>query len=313
MTRGKKITLKTNAPKTLENAIEEYENFGLIMKLSPQTLKHRRGCLKIYLEIMGRETMCKEIELKDLDKYFIYLNEKYDNVTTIRTNIQVVKTFTNFCIDRGYMKSFRVPMPKAVEPIKQTYSDEDLKKLLKKPTRNSFNQWKSWAICNFLLGTGCRVRTAINIKVKDLDFDNQLIIFTHTKNKKQQIVPMSTKLKEVLKEYLALWNHKEDDYLFPNFQGEQMTADAFKRNVQRYNNSRGVLITSSHAYRHSFAKRWILSGGDIFRLQKILGHSSMDMVRKYVNMYNADLQNGFDRFNPLDNINNKTSIKLNRY
>lgn len=43
MTKGKKITLKTSAAKTLENTIEEYENFGLIMKLSPSTLKHRRG------------------------------------------------------------------------------------------------------------------------------------------------------------------------------------------------------------------------------------------------------------------------------
>lgn len=55
-----------------------------------------------------------------------------------------------------------------------------------------------------------------------------------------------------------------------------------------------------------------ISGGDIFRLQKILGHSTMDMVRKYINMYSADLQTGLDRSNLLDNINNKISIKLKR-
>ena len=313
VTREKrKITLKTDLPRTLKQVVDEYQNFGKIMKLSQQTLKHRDNCLKLYLHVMGEDTMCKQITAKELDKYFLLLNEKYDNVTTIRTNIQVIKSFMNFCSSRGYSKTLNIPMPKAVEAIKETYSDEDLRKLLKKPDRNSFNQWKSWAICNFLIGTGCRVRTAINIKIKDLDFDNQLITFTQTKNKRQQIVPMSSKLSEVLKEYLSVWNYTEEDYLFPNFQGEQMTADAFKRNVQRYNNSRGVVITSSHAYRHSFAKRWILNGGDIFRLQKILGHSTMDMVRKYVNMYSADLQNGFDRFNPLDNIDDKTSIKFKK-
>lgn len=306
----RKINLKTEEKKVLKKVIEEYQNYGQIMKLSPMTLKHRDYCLKQYLEAMGEDTLCKDINVSSIEGYLVLLNQKYDNVTTIRTNIQVIKAFTNFCIQRGYTKGFKIPMPKAVETIKETYSDEDLKKLLKKPSRNSFNQWKSWAICNFLLGTGCRVRTAINIRIKDLDFDNQFIIFTQTKNKKQQIIPMSTKLYQVLTEYLLLWNHADDDYLFPNYQGEQMTVDAFKRNVQRYNNSRGVTITSSHAYRHTFAKRWILNGGDIFRLQKILGHSTMDMVRKYVNMYSADLQNGFDKFNPLDNISENSRIIL---
>lgn len=308
----RKITLKADGEKTLEQVIEEFQNFGRIMKLSPMSLKHRENCLKKYVEVMGEDTLCKDINVKLIDKYLILLNQQYDNVTTIRTNIQVIKTFTNFCIQRGYTKTMKIPMPKPVEVIKETYSDDDLRRLLKKPSRNSFNQWKSWAICNFLLGTGCRVRTAINIQIKDLDFENQLITFTQTKNKKQQIVPMSSKLNEVLTEYLSLWNYTSDDYLFPNFQGEQMTADAFKRNVQRYNNSRGVYITSSHAYRHTYAKRWILNGGDIFRLQKLLGHSTMDMVRKYVNMYSADLQNGYDRFSPLDNISNKKTIKINK-
>lgn len=42
--------------------------------------------------------MCKEIELKDLDKYFIYLNEKYDNVITIGTNTQLVKHLPIFAL-----------------------------------------------------------------------------------------------------------------------------------------------------------------------------------------------------------------------
>jgi integrase/recombinase XerD len=65
---------------------------------------------------------------------------------------------------------------------------------------------------------------------------------------------------------------------------------------------------------HTFAKLWILNGGDIFRLQKILGHSSLDIVKEYVNMFSTDLQINFDEFNPLENIKvnqKKTSIKMN--
>ena len=55
-------------------------------------------------------------------------------------------------------------------------------------------------------------------------------------------------------------------------------------------------------YRHTFAKNWILNGGDIFRLQKILGHSTMDMVKNYVEMFDDDLKRDFETFNPLDNM-----------
>lgn len=305
----RKIGLKGKDIKSLSDCIAEYINYGKVCKLSKYTTKHRQYVLDNFMGIIG-DMECKNVTQAKLDDYMAYLNNKYEKVTTIRTHLSVIKTFVNFCIQREHMKNVFVTMPKQTETIKPTYSETDLKKLLKKPTHNSFNQWKSWCISNFLVGTGCRVRTAINIKIKDLDFDNQLIIFRETKNKKQQVIPMGTTLKGVLMEYLLKWDYTEEDFLFPSWIGEQMTADSFKRNVQRYNNSRSVSITSSHCYRHTFAKNWILNGGDIFRLQKILGHSNMDMVRNYVNMYSTDLSNGFDSFNPLDNIKtNKINMK----
>jgi integrase/recombinase XerD len=73
--------------------------------------------------------------------------------------------------------------------------------------------------------------------------------------------------------------------------------------IRNYNLSRGVKKTSVHSFRHTFAKKWILNGGDAFRLQKILGHSSMKMVREYVNMYDEDLKKDFNTFNPLEEFN----------
>ena len=72
--------------------------------------------------------------------------------------------------------------------------------------------------------------------------------------------------------------------------------------MYRYHKKRGVEKTSAHAYRHTFAKLWILNGGDIFRLQKILGHSSIEMVRNYVEMFSEDLKKDFAVYNPLDNF-----------
>jgi len=90
-----------------------------------------------------------------------------------------------------------------------------------------------------------------------------------------------------------------------------MTTDMLQKEIARYNRKRGVEKTSLHMFRHTFAKKWILNGGDIFRLQKLLGHSSLEMVRKYVNMFADDLRKDFDSFNPPDNYLGNTN-KENR-
>lgn len=81
--------------------------------------------------------------------------------------------------------------------------------------------------------------------------------------------------------------------------------------IRRYNLSREVKKTYIHLFRHTFAIKWILRGGDPFRLQKILGHSSMRMVRIYVNMFSNDLKENFDNFNPLEQFSKKNKpIKI---
>jgi hypothetical protein len=67
----------------------------------------------------------------------------------------------------------------------------------------------------------------------------------------------------------------------------------------------GVRV-SFHAFRHTFAKGWIPKGGDVFTLQRILGHTSMEMVLRYVNMTNTDLCRQHSRFNPGEDVSEQS-------
>ena len=190
-----------------------------------------------------------------------------------------------------------------------------LKRLLKKPNVKecTFTEYKTWVFENYLLGTGNRISTALNIRIKDIHFSDGVIILRKTKNRKQQIIPMSKTLEGVLMEYLLYRDGSEEDYLFCNEYGEQGDRRSYQQAVYRYNIKRNVNKTSCHLFRHTFAKNWILNGGDIFRLQKLLGHSSMDIVKNYVNMFSDDLQIGFDEFNPLDNLcSSGTKIRMEK-
>ena len=81
-----------------------------------------------------------------------------------------------------------------------------------------------------------------------------------------------------------------------------MSADAIYRVVRRVGqraNIRGVRC-SPHTFRHTFAKNYLLNGGDVFSLQKILGPSSLEVVRLYVNLATADVHSQHRKHSPVD-------------
>ena len=168
---------------------------------------------------------------------------------------------------------------------------------------------------NYLVGTGNRLGTVRNLKIGDIDFDSMHIVLTKLKGRRQYIIPLSTTLAEVLREYLQYRKGEPEDYLFCTEYGGQFSISGMQGAIKRYNLSRGVTKTSMHLFRHYFAKKYILSGGDPFRLQRLLAHRTLEMTKHYVNLYSDELASGFDEFNPLDQLSKnekRTSIKMKK-
>lgn len=281
--------------------------------LSPDTISHYEIGFRYFAEFFDVSRPCSEIMP---DTYYGYIEHlqttRNANSITMNTYLGALRTILYFFMEEGYMEKFPIKLLKKEKKIKETYTDDELNLILKKPNIKTctFAQYRNWVMANYFLGTGNRLRTALNIKVEHLDFQNNLIFMGTTKNGKQQLIPMSKVLAEVLQEYLIYRNGKGEDYLFCDSHGRQLTRDGTNTIIRKFHHSCGVQRTSIHAYRHTFAKKWILNGGDIFRLQKILGHSSIDMVRNYVEMFSDDLQKDFDEFNPLDNFQKDKRGKL---
>ena len=164
---------------------------------------------------------------------------------------------------------------------------------------------------NYFVATGNRLSTAVNVKIKDLDFDNNLIKLNVLKNRRQQLIPMSSGLKKVLQTYLSLWDYSDVEYLFPEYEGGQFSTQGAYCSLKQYNIERGVTKTSVHLYRHTYAKNYIVAGGDCTYLQRLLGHSTLAMTNHYINLYATDLQKNYDKFNPLDNIRACESFSVN--
>ena len=310
-----KISMVSKDEERLAAAIEQFLRKCRVKNLAEQTIISYQEKLKKFVKFLGADYPIEEITEETIDEFILRLRQESLKDTSINTYLRAARSLLYFLMDGGKMKKFKIKLIKTDEVIKETYSEEELRRLLKKPNlrKTNFNEYRVWVLENYLLATGNRIGTALDIKIKDIDFDNGLITLRKTKSRKQQIIPMANSLAAVLQEYLSIrGGSAEEDYLFCNNWGGKADKRTFQQCVANYNIKRGVSKTSCHLFRHTFAKMWILNGGDAFRLQKMLGHSSLEITRRYVQMFSDDLKIDFNNFNPLEKLElNKNKIRTN--
>lgn len=307
----KKIEMSKKSNITINEAFELFIRKCKVKNLTDLSISSYEKKIIHFYEFLDKNLPITVVNSDTVDNYILWLRENTEaNDITINSYLRTIRAFLYYCMECNYIPAFKISLIKAEKKIKETYTDEELIRLLQKPDTDTctFSCYKTWVFENYLLATGNRISTALDVCIEDIDFQNHVITLKKTKNRKQQIIPLSHTLSDILQEYLQFRGGNPSDYLFCNEYGEKATERTYQQLVRRYNIKRNVNKTSCHLFRHTFAKQWILAGGDIFRLQKILGHSDLTVTKEYVNMFGQDLQLDFERFNPLDNMKGRKAF-----
>lgn len=315
--KTKRVVKRNRQPENISIA-DSWNEFIVEKKVSnlvPESIASYEKChkrLTKYFDSVNVVNSC-EITEEVINQWILSMkDDKSIKATTINHYIATSRTFINWLIEKNYCEEFPVKLLKIQEETIITFTDDELTTLLEKPkNEDNFVENRMYCIVNWILATGMRSSSLLDVKLENIDFDYKNIILTHTKNKKTQTIPLSKALEVVVKDYIKNWRYdcEPTDYLFCGISGEKLSRNGLKMSFSRYCKSRGVKKTSIHKLRHNFAKLSILFGMDIFRLQKMLSHSQLDMVKKYVNMFSSDLHKDFEKFNPLDNLKKGMSRK----
>jgi integrase/recombinase XerD len=310
---------RSTANVTINSAFEQFIRVKSNMNLSEASIRYYNDAIRYFTDFFCDKKYCCDITLDVVEDYIAY--QKSKNITSVSVNsyLRGLRAILYFFMEREYMPKFKIKLIRQEKKVKNVYTDVELKLLLAKPNikKCEFSEYRSWVVSNYLLATGNRLGTICELKISDIDFQNHEILLKKLKNRRQYVIPLSAQLEKILHEYLLYRKGESDDYLFCNRYGDKLKKATLVTAMKRYNRSRGVEKTSIHLYRHTFAKNWILNGGDIFRLKSILGHSSIDIVKEYAEMFGSDLKRNFDRFNPLDNFgeqkeSGRQSIKMSK-
>lgn len=292
---------------------------------SASTLRNYRQSFGYFMEFCDLEPT-DTMDVVDVSMFYKWSgNMALEGVkhTSINHYLRDVRAFFYWCMEepREYLKQFKIKEVSGQEEVIKFFSDEELELLLEKPSRKAqYAEWRTYTIVNWVLATGNRASTICNVRVGDVDFKKKEIVLAHTKNKMAQIIPLSSSLEATLKEYMRLFAFDKDTtnpWLFSRVDEEQLTTNALRHAFRKYCLDRGIEHTNIHGLRHNFARSWIKNNGNMFALQKILGHQTLDMTRRYVKLFSDDIKTDFDKFNPLDNIKRKSkrtqTIKRNDY
>ena len=281
--------LKTNSIK--EYNIEQLENDFIkdckIRGLSDVTIKGYKtniGYFKTYMQKTGIKL--SDLSYDSIKEYNIYLmNNTNRNVTSINTLLRHLSTFLKYGYENSYiLEPLKVRYLKPHQEPKRIYTDEEIKKLLEKPNINncSYATFRNYCIIMMLITTGIRRTSLINIKLDDVDYQQNVIRLTHTKNKQVHYVSMTNSLKSCLKEWLKFRVANNNDYLFTTQEGTQLKASSLTNSIYCYCKSKGIETTSIHSFRHYYSIKYMQQGGNIFMLSKLLGHSNIGITENYL-------------------------------
>jgi integrase/recombinase XerD len=142
-----------------------------------------------------------------------------------------------------------------------------------------------------LLDTGCRISEAVAIHIRDVDLDNMLVTL-YGKGRKQRRVPFSLHLRRHLFRHTREFCPQGHMLLLSTRKGGKLDRHIMLRDLKRLCARLGFNPPARclHAFRHTFAVNYLDRGGSVFHLQKVLGHSSLEMTRRYANRMTEDLQ-----------------------
>lgn len=278
---------------------------------SKYTIEYYRIELRKFMHTM--EDMRYKTRLRSIseeiikDVYVRYLIEERDaSHGTVAAALRAIKAFLNWAvtkqvIEENPMNKITIGTPKAREI--ETFTRDQIRVILSQPDPKLFIGLRDLTIMTLLLETGIRVREMCDIRLNDVRMtDDQILI--NGKNGEDRLVPIQTQTKRILKRYIEARGVSPVEWLFITNEDLQMNRDNVRRRIEKYGRMANIknVRCSPHTFRHTFAKMSVKNGADIFTLQRILGHKSMDMVRRYVNMFGDDVKEAHERFSPVENL-----------
>lgn len=323
--------------------IDDFIDYCDVKRLSKKTITSYEQTLRLFAMYLKNECEVKEAgDVREIHvrEYIKYLTErgKYTVVaddnskkfnfpenredykkevskTTINNYVRNIKVFFNYLYENRYIRQnpiSRIKQLKNSRKIVGYIDDSNMNKLLKCFNLSLFHEYRDYIITQLIFDTGMRLGETLLIRETDIDFVRRTIFLPadNTKGKKDRYVFFSEEMLKELKRWINYKDrYKQCEYIFCTQRGTALKVCNYETNFKKYGKRIGQNDIHPHMLRNNFAKRYLMNGGDIYTLSKILGHSSVTVTEKaYLDLQSEDLRNKYQKHSPLMNLKRERRV-----
>ncbi|MDA0681741.1 MAG: tyrosine-type recombinase/integrase [Bacteroidetes bacterium] len=261
----------------------------------------------------------------DINQFFLFLSEEYkitselsevnfqivrswiaslleQGVTprSVNRKISTLKTYFKFLIREGVIQEspmLKVVAPKSKKRLPLFVEEDQIESLLNGVEfDDGFIGERDKLIIELFYVTGIRLSELINIKISDLNFDNNLVKVLGKRNK-ERLIPLSTRIVKELQFFIE--KYKIDNYLFTNLGGTKVYTKLVYRVVNKYiGKISSINKKSPHILRHTFATHMLNNGADINAIKELLGHANLSATQVYTHNTIEKLKSVYKQAHP---------------
>jgi len=296
---------------TLKQAYEEF-------RLRCDSRNLAAGTLRWYEQIIGglERFLAQRYEVVSMDEitpgliraYLSQLKARGLSSETVHRSYGGLRCFFKFLLREGLIRSNPMELverPKRERHLIQPLQPEHVRALLEQANPKTFLGLRNKVLMLLMLDSGLRLSETLHLKLRDVDMAGGTVLVMG-KGRKERRVPFAKVTRQGLDVFLAARRRivVPSELLFISRDGRELTSRHIQIMIKRYGERAGIhgVRVSPHTLRHTCATQYILNGGDPFSLQNILGHTTLEMVRNYVNLASRDVNDAHRRFSPMDRL-----------
>ena len=290
-------------PCTITTAIGEYLAHCRARRFSERTLEVTSHALRLlagHLDTDGMEDVTRAAM-----RGFIVDQLQRVSAASVARYYGAIGAFWKFCVQEGYVEvnpMVGVCKPKSPQSVIEPLTETDTQAMVD-ACGTDFIGLRDRLLLLVLLDSGLRASELCGLEIGDIDHEEGTFIIRHGKGDKARRVPYGKTVASTLRNYLSRRGKQASEALFVNVYGAGLNRFRVREIVIKLATKAGLTRkVCAHMMRHSFAVSYLRAGGNVFALQKTLGHSTLEMSRRYSELADSDLIEMHRTASPADRL-----------
>jgi integrase/recombinase XerD len=271
------------------------------------TLRFYKRCMRLLMRFCDTQAITKinQIEPKDIREFLLWLESTGHNPGGCHAAYRTLRAFLYWFEDEVEPEGWKNPIRKvrapkvAIEPLEPA-EISDIRAMISTCSDDLLGA-RDRAILLGLIDTGARASEFLNINLDDMNQATGAILIRSGKGGKPRSVFLGKKSRKAIRAYLRM--RKDDsNALWATKDGERLTYSGLRSMLKRRSILAKVDAPTVHSFRRLFALTMLRNDVDIFSLQRLLGHSDLQVMRRYLAQDDKDIQNAHVKGAPVDNL-----------